>query len=164
MRDIYRAKNREKLLIAKAEYYSVNKYSISIKQAEYRIENLDRVTAKQKEWRSNNKERVAATKAAWKITHPTECLSYRRNRTAKRRGANGKLSKGLSDILFKLQQGKCPCCKLPLGGDYHLDHKMPLALGGANEDFNMQLLRAECNLNKSSKHPVDFMQSRGFLL
>ena len=38
------------------------------------------------------------------------------------------------------------------------------ALGGLNADSNMQLLRAECNLQKSAKHPVDFMQSRGFLL
>jgi len=28
----------------------------------------------------------------------------------------------------------------------------------------MQLLNAICNLQKHAKHPVDFMQERGFLL
>ena len=63
-----------------------------------------------------------------------------------------------------LQKGLCPCCRKPLGNDYHMDHIIPLALGGSNGDNNIQLLRSECNLEKQAKHPVDFMQSRGFLL
>jgi 5-methylcytosine-specific restriction endonuclease McrA len=53
---------------------------------------------------------------------------------------------------------------LPLGDNYHIDHIMPLALGGSNTDDNIQLLRQRCNNQKCAKHPVDFMQSRGFLL
>lgn len=41
---------------------------------------------------------------------------------------------------------------------------VPLALGGTNTDGNMQLLRSTCNQKKHAKHPVDFMQQRGFLL
>lgn len=74
------------------------------------------------------------------------------------------MSSGLAIRLYKLQRGKCACCGLPLGDDYHLDHIMPLALGGTNTDDNIQLLRAKCNMQKSAKHPVDFMQQRGFLL
>ena len=66
--------------------------------------------------------------------------------------------------LSTIQKGKCACCALPLGKDFHLDHKMPLALGGANEDSNIQLLRRECNIKKAAKHPINFMQERGFLL
>lgn len=73
-------------------------------------------------------------------------------------------SKGLAERLFRLQRGKCACCKKPLGSDYHLDHIMPLALGGVNEDSNIQLLRAKCNMQKHTVHPVEFMQQRGFLL
>ena len=86
------------------------------------------------------------------------------NRRARVRETGGKLSSDLADKLFKLQKGKCPCCAQPLGDDYHLDHKMPIALGGSNTDGNMQLLRAVCNLQKAKKHPIDFMQIRGFLL
>lgn len=40
---------------------------------------------------------------------------------------------------------------------------MPIARGGSNTDDNVQLLCPACNLKKSAKHPVDFMQERGFL-
>ena len=86
------------------------------------------------------------------------------NRRAKKRDDGGKLSVGLTEKLFKLQGGKCACCRKSLGKDYHLDHIMPIALGGVNEDWNMQLLTQFCNLQKHAAHPVDFMQSRGLLL
>jgi len=86
------------------------------------------------------------------------------NRRARKKYNGGRLSKGLSNKLYKLQRGKCACCGKSLGDDYHLDHRMPLALGGVNEDLNMQLLRSKCNREKHAKHPIDFMQSRGFLL
>jgi hypothetical protein len=41
---------------------------------------------------------------------------------------------------------------------------MPLAKGGTNTDNNMQLLKATCNQQKHAKDPVEFMQSRGFLI
>jgi len=74
-------------------------------------------------------------------------------------------SPNLSEKLFVLQKGICACgCQQPLGRDYHLDHRMPLALGGTNTDDNVQLLTKLCNLQKGKKHPIDFMQSRGFLI
>ena len=79
--------------------------------------------------------------------------------------SGGRLSKGLAAKLFAMQRGRCACgCKQPLGDDYHLDHRMPLVLGGANTDDNMQLLRKICNLQKHAKHPIDFMRQRGFLI
>lgn len=115
-------------------------------------------------WRLANPERVRELKAKWRATNPEKRRVMQHNRRARIRTIGGKLSKGLIGKIFALQRGKCPCCGRSLGDDYHLDHKMPLARGGANEDKNMQLLRRECNLQKKAKHPVDFMQSRGFLL
>lgn len=60
----------------------------------------------------------------------------------------GTYPKGIVAKLLKLQRGKCACCRMPLGADYHLDHIQPLALGGANADWNVQLLRSKCNLEQ----------------
>lgn len=84
------------------------------------------------------------------------------NRSA--RASGGRLSKDIAHRLLKLQKGRCACCRKPLGRKFHLDHIHPLSKGGANEDWNIQLLREKCNLNKGSKDPVQFMQERGFLL
>ncbi len=89
---------------------------------------------------------------------------YNQSRKARKNGDGGKLSKGIVKKLFALQLGKCPSCGCRLDKKSHLDHIVPLARGGRNEDSNMQLLHAICNLKKAAKHPVDFMQERGFLL
>jgi 5-methylcytosine-specific restriction endonuclease McrA len=45
-----------------------------------------------------------------------------------------------------------------------LDHIIPLARGGKNEYRNMQVTCPTCNRQKHSKDPIEFMQSRGYLL
>lgn len=115
-------------------------------------------------WRAANPDREKSNHKAWRAANPEAYKIHNQNRRALKVGNGGVLSKGLSAKLFKLQKGKCACCGIPLGDKYHLDHIMPLSLGGSNTDDNMQLLRQRCNNQKHAKHPVDFMQSRGFLL
>lgn len=101
----------------------------------------------------------------WRNRNPEKRRIVAHNRRARVRDAEGMLSHGLAERLIKLQRGKCACgCKQPLGDDYHLDHIMPLALEGTNTDDNIQLLRQRCNNQKHAKHPIDFMQQRGYLL
>jgi 5-methylcytosine-specific restriction endonuclease McrA len=54
------------------------------------------------------------------------------------------------------QGGKCACCGTPLSYDYHVDHIMPLTLGGSNWPDNLQALCEFCNISKNAKHPLDF--------
>ena len=121
-------------------------------------------TEKMKDWRSANKDRANENRKAWYAKNPDAMRIQAHNRRARKRSNGGALSANLSAKLFKLQRGKCACCKRPLGDDYHMDHIMPIALGGSNTDDNMQLLTATCNQEKWKKHPVDFMQQRGFLI
>lgn len=133
--------------------------------AAFRAANPEKAKAAYAKWVSDNPEKRKAVKAKWYAANPENNRLNSHNRRARERKDGGRLSKGISDRLFKLQKGKCACgCKQPLGDDYHLDHRMPLALGGANEDWNMQLLTKTCNLQKHAKHPVEFMQQRGYLL
>jgi hypothetical protein len=115
-------------------------------------------------WYAANRETRKLSQAAWAKANPEAQRMYNHNRRARKLANVGNLSKGLAKKLFKLQKGKCPCCQKPLGDDYHLDHIVPLALGGSNTDDNIQLLRQQCNSQKHAKHPIDFMQSKGFLL
>lgn len=144
----YRAANRSKLL-AQGAAYKKSKPAARARYAAKRAASPDQSRAYNKAYREKNR---------------TAHRIYDQNKRVLRSRRGQKLSIGLPEKLYKLQKGKCPCCRLPLGDDYHLDHKMPLALGGENTDDNMQLLRAVCNMQKHAKHPVDFMQSRGFLL
>lgn len=132
--------------------------------AKWYRENSEEQRARARKYTAANYKVVRERQSAYRKANPEKGRVHCQNRRARKLEAGGELSRGLAARLFNLQKGKCPCCKQPLGKDYHLDHKMPLALGGANTDDNMQLLRARCNMQKRAKHPVDFMQERGFLL
>lgn len=175
----YHAENRARLNAVSAAYYVANIDSVKTRGAEYRamhratakansvawrLANTERSRATVKAWRAANPEKALAIFTAWREANPEAKRVYEQNRRARKLANGGRLSRGLIGKLLKLQRGKCACCGEPLGKDYHMDHRMPLALGGENIDSNMQLLRATCNLSKSAKHPVEFMQSRGFLL
>lgn len=160
----YRAANPESVKTSQAAWHVANPEKSKAGMAAWYAVNKDRVIASNAAWRAKNRKKVNGYSAAWKMANPETRRIHSLNRRAKLQDVGGKLSKGLFDKLFKLQRGKCACCKIPLGDKYHRDHNIPLALGGPNEDWNMQLLCKPCNLQKSAKHPVDFMQKRGFLL
>jgi 5-methylcytosine-specific restriction endonuclease McrA len=133
-------------------------------KAKYRAKHKAAIAAAQAEWKTKNKESVTAYQANYYLTNTDKYRTYENNRRALKRKYPGKLSSNLPERLYALQKGKCACCGAKLGNKYHLDHRMPLALGGSNTDDNMQLLTPKCNLQKHAKHPVDFMQERGFLI
>lgn len=83
----------------------------------------------------------------------------------KRRGQMiGRLPVGTIKNLGEMQRWKCAVCTVSIRDAYHIDHIAPLARGGVHHWSNLQLLCPTCNLSKSSKDPIDFMQSKGFLL
>jgi 5-methylcytosine-specific restriction endonuclease McrA len=161
---LYYAANSERIKEVSAAWYAANLERAKAYAAAYRKANPEKIKSSNAAWMKANPENVRASKAAWQKANPETIRIAHQNRRARKLANGGVLSKGLSAKLFKLQQGKCPCCNQPLGDDYHMDHIMPLKRGGANEDWNIQLLRQQCNNQKSAKDPIEFMQSRGKLL
>jgi len=145
----WRSKNSARYEASVSAYHAKNKVRINIRLASYRRLNAEKIRTKN---------------AIWSKLNPDKLKIYNHTRRARERNAIGVLSPGLSERLFALQKGLCPCCKRPLGALFHMDHIQPLALGGSNTDDNIQLLRKSCNHQKSFLHPVEFMQRRGFLL
>jgi hypothetical protein len=156
--------NKERASVRGKKRYSENADAIKQRVEKYRLANPEKIKLDQAKYRLKNKNKAKEYFAEWRAKNPESFKQYRRNRRARIKASAGKLSRGLEKKLLKLQNGKCACCKQSLGDDYHMDHIMPLALGGSNTDDNIQLLRAKCNRSKSAKHPVDFMQERGYLL
>lgn len=146
-----------------AAYYQKNKKVIA---AYHAIRNKINKPHLQESRRKYKRERYAAgkdTPIQWQKDNPEKVRVYKANTRAKRNAVSGKLTVGLQERLLILQQGKCSVCQVTLK-DYHLDHIMPIALGGINEDHNIQLLCPYCNQTKNSKHPIEFMQKCGYLL
>lgn len=146
-----------------AEYRAAHPWKVVECNARYYAANVEKMLARNAKWAAANRDKVREKDAKWRAANPGIWRVYWNNRRAKLSG--GQLSPDIAERLHKLQRGKCACgCKQPLGNDFHRDHIMPVALGGSNTDDNIQLLRKTCNLQKHAKHPIDFMQSKGFLL
>lgn len=164
IRDKWAQENPLKVKESSATYRKTNLEKYAGYAKDWYWKNIDKARAMNRaSYAASPDKRTAATKA-WRDANPDKTRVLNQNYRAKKRISGGKLSHGLADRLYRLQRGKCACCGLPLGDNYHLDHIMPLALGGSNTDDNIQLLRQRCNNQKRAKHPIDFMQMRGFLL
>ena len=158
------AANSERIKEYESARRAANPEIIRARIAKWKAANPGKIRAANAAWRAANLEKAKATVAAWGAANPEARRIIKQNRRARKREGSGKLSKGLAGKLFRLQRGKCACCGKPLGDDFHLDHIMPLALGGTNTDDNIQLLTATCNMQKNAKHPIEFMRQRGFLI
>lgn len=130
----------------------------------YRAEDPSKHRMAQARWRENNPERAKEVEKEWCNRNQDYLREKYANRRRRERSAEGKITRESIKFLMEAQQGKCACCKSELDRSFHVDHIIPLSTGGNNHKDNLQLLCAPCNLSKGAKHPVDFMQSRGFLL
>ena len=160
----YRADNREKLSAGAIDWRNRNPERYAEYQAKYQEANRHKTMARTAEWRKSNPERASEYGKAWREANPGEHTRHEQNRRARINESGGKLSPGLYSRLMKIQRGKCVACGCDIRKLAHMDHIMPLARGGANTDDNIQLLCQPCNNTKHAKHPIDFMQSCGFLL
>lgn len=172
----YYLQNKEKINAYSMQWRKDNPERFKeINKASY-IVNRDKRIQDTRDWRENNVSHIRryakaynlanfesrkSTNKAWHAANPNARRTHENNRRNIKRG---KLSRGLSARLMVLQRGRCACCKKPLNNKFHLDHIVPLNLGGLNEDSNIQLLLPICNMRKHKKHPIDFMQERGYLL
>lgn len=76
----------------------------------------------------------------------------------------GRLPRGTVQRIGEAQRWRCAACGGGIKKAFHVDHIIALAAGGQHEPLNIQLLCPRCNVRKSAKHPIDFMQERGYLL
>ena len=109
-------------------------------------------------WARANPDKTKKNYENWRKNNPDKYKENKARQAHARRNAKGKLSKGIIQQLMKKQNNLCACCNAPLNGKFHLDHILPIALGGYNTDDNVQLLLPKCNLAKGARHPDEYMK------
>lgn len=99
---------------------------------------------------SKHREAVAAKEAREAIAQ----AQYRKQRKPAAAKPIGRRRKAI----FEAAGGKCHYCgtALLLVGNWHVDHKMPKALGGSNDPVNLVAACARCNRAKKDKTDVEF--------
>lgn len=63
-----------------------------------------------------------------------------------------RLSPAQRHAILNRQDGRCgKCSEAIIGGDFHIDHYIPLAIGGKDEDSNRIAVHPECHREKTSE-------------
>jgi hypothetical protein len=157
--------NYNKTHHTRLQQYRANKY-VEKKQEiiKYRAENAERIRLVSREYRKRNADLVRERLCNWEKANPEKRKALNHNRRARKRNAEGSHTAADIQQLLVLQKSKCAVCYTSIKDGYHVDHVIPLAVGGGNGKDNLQLLCSSCNCSKGAKHPVDFMQERGMLL
>lgn len=158
-------RNPEKVKENSKKYYDKNKEDIKQNVDEWRKANAEYCKKKAAFRRSLRTNEVNEYRRQWRKANPGSVKREKFARRAREKGCNGNISPSITNKLIFSQRGKCACCGDKLQkSNMHRDHIIPLALGGNNSDENIQLLCRKCNQSKGAKHPIEFMQSRGYLL
>lgn len=116
------------------------------------------------EFRERINEKSRPSKQAWKKANPEKVATSGRIRRSRLLGAEGTHTAADIEEIHARQKYKCAECGKSTKKKKHVDHIMPLALGGSNWPENLQILCPFCNDSKGAKHPIEFAQRKGRLL
>ena len=101
---------------------------------------------------------------SWISRNPHAPRTYTAAYRTRKKKAIGIFTQEDVDMIMRRQKGECVVCKINIKKNYHCDHIIALSNGGSNDKNNIQLLCPSCNQSKGAKDPIEFMQSRGYLL
>lgn len=168
----YRVANKKQIAVRMKIWEQENKEKRAIKNKKWKQENKERLANTKKAWQQLHKERLsiydkayhkanakqkAITDRAYRQANPERGIASKHKRRALKIKSGGTYTHTDITSLLLTQNSKCVYCKTNLiitgKNNYHVDHRMPLFLGGSNFPDNLQLLCAPCNLSKSATHP-----------
>lgn len=156
----FHEKNRHKQNAYSSDYFKKHREAILAKKKIYREKNKKIIAEKKKEWDLKNREQ----RKKYYEDNKTHIFSNARNRRSRIKNAEGDHWAGDIFKLLEKQNNLCVCCHVNIYDNFHVDHIMPIVLGGTNWPENLQLLCPQCNLRKSSKHPDVWARQNGVIL
>ena len=158
----YDRKWREEHPERPAEYYRIALEShpeqvLATRRAYYERAK-DQIMAKVRAWQKANPERYSESQRKSRRSHPDTRRANDARRRARKRGNEACLNAEDIKAQYAAQEGKCFYCGADLPADYHVDHFVPLVLGGPSKRENIRIACPSCNTSKSTKHPSEFLK------
>lgn len=152
-------KNKSRVREYQKQYYSKTVEYHSEKAKRYRDRNRDSLILASRRWHRENRDRAQE----YRQKRLDAYRAYAQNRRARIKGNGGTHTQDEIKTILTMQRGKCAICLSELS-DYHVDHIIPIAKGGTNDRYNLQVLCPGCNFSKNDSDPIEYAQRRGMLL
>lgn len=106
-------------------------------------------------WETKNPTVRPQVEKRWRDNNPHKVKAKIHRQRARKVNAVGAFTARDVALKLKRQKNRCYWCKVPLG-HYHVDHVVPLVLGGTNFPANIVCACAPCNLRKGGLPPEEF--------
>lgn len=117
-----------------------------------------------RKWHEKNPGKAYSGYKRWlnEILTPEERLNHNKahahRRRAKKLDAGGKFTRHDVKRILEAQKHRCWWCSCRLD-KHHMDHRIPLSRGGANDPSNLVASCPPCNQRKSSKMPWELLDN-----
>ena len=154
----YYQQNKDRILKRRARHYRRNKDRILKQQARYYRRNKDRILKQQAKFRKQNKDKLRQRWAEYYQRNKDKYLKRNRKRRAKKNASVP--YRWRKDP--KHDKNLCYWCGVDLTTGKvtrHIEHIMPLSLGGPDDLRNTTSACQRCNLKKGGKHPLVWIAS-----
>lgn len=157
----YREGRPVEIAAVNKRWYDENRELILAKKRLYYLLNTDEVKQQRKEFYERHRNKLLSCRAEWRNTNRDTIAHWNRLSKARRKGAEGTHTKAEARTLLEQQEYCCANCEANLLlVEPHLDHFVPLILGGTNWISNLQWLCATCNLTKNGKDPYVWLSQQ----
>ena len=145
---IWRANNREKIVVSQRKYYEANKEVCDTRVRESQAKKREYYSQKSKEWATENKERHLQNKRNFYARNSAQEIAKVRRRKGKIKHGEMFMNQGeLAEV-----QGMYDFCKIFKG--FEVDHMVPLNgkfVSGLHVLSNLQVLPINENRSKGNK-------------
>lgn len=157
----YHAERRDDKAVYDADYYAEHRDAKAAYAAAYNAEHRDEKAAydaaHNAAYYAAHRDEWAAYGAVYCAEHHEEHAAYERNRRARKLGNGGTHTAADVRAQYDRQRGRCYWCGVKVAWrKKHVDHVMPVILGGSNGPENLVIACPTCNLSKGGMHPMDF--------
>jgi len=138
-----------------------------IRNRQWLKDNPEKSRAKSNKLYVKHHEYIKARSLKYQKENPMVSVICQENRRAKLKEVGGRASRDEIDDIFEKQGYLCVYCRKDLKNanlkERHIDHIMPIFLGGSGDIGNLQILCAPCNHKKGRKHPDVFEKMIGYI-
>lgn len=152
------AEDPERFIKRVLEFYNKHRNAKKLYMRLWRLDNLERQRGKDRQARRDNPDLFRARDKARHLAQPEKKLAHNRNRKARMKGALGRHTAADIRRIRAEQNDQCAYCEADLGGKGHVDHVIPLALGGTNWPENIVLACVSCNTRKHTSSVKVFLR------
>jgi len=147
---LWRLANPERHKANNLRWEAANREKRQQMSREYQLAHPKEVNESSRKWKEANSEKCRATAAKWR----KENSERRRLAQSKRRAQ--KRNSFVEDVhplvVLELDDGICGICNEDVDPfDFHVDHVIPLSLGGEHGYANVQVSHPKCNLSKGPR-------------